>query len=134
MFYLHQGIFITVSIFHIAAMDAYSKLSEVGVILFQGTQYEMCIQVLEAAQQFQTNQKGITMRILLTLANAKSKLGLWQQAISLYQECLTIAVATHEQVCVKKCFYKAQKYSVCVFAQTWLVIMSGCDQAVIYLG
>ncbi|KAK7094678.1 tetratricopeptide repeat protein 28-like [Littorina saxatilis] len=80
------------------AMDAYNKLSEVGVVLYQSAHYEMCIQILETAQSFQTNQKGITMRILLTLANAQSKLGNQNQAISLYQECLTLAVATHEQV------------------------------------
>ena len=79
-------------------MDAYNKLSEVGVVLYQSARYEMCVQILETAQRFQTNQKGITMRVLLTLANAQSKLGSRSQAITLYQECLTIAMATHEQV------------------------------------
>ncbi|KAK7502589.1 hypothetical protein BaRGS_00006164 [Batillaria attramentaria] len=80
------------------AMDAYNKLSEVGVMLYQAGRFEMCVQILEAAQRFQTNQKGIVMRVLLTLANAQSKLGNQQQAIGLYQECLTLAMATHEQV------------------------------------
>ena len=79
-------------------MDAYNKLSEVGVVLYQSARYKMCIQILETAQRFQTNQKGITMRVLLTLANAQSKQGNRSQAISLYQECLALAVATHEQV------------------------------------
>ncbi|XP_076455182.1 uncharacterized protein LOC143289867 isoform X2 [Babylonia areolata] len=80
------------------AMDAYNKLSEVGVVLYQSGRYEMCTQILETAQRFQTNQKGITMRVLLTLANAQSKQGHGHQAISLYQDCLALAVATHEQV------------------------------------
>ncbi|KAL8606426.1 hypothetical protein ACOMHN_060331 [Nucella lapillus] len=79
------------------AMDAYSKLSEVGVVLYQAARYELCVQILEMAQRFQTNQKGITMRVLLTLANAQSKQGHRHQAISLYQECLTLAGAMHDQ-------------------------------------
>jgi hypothetical protein len=47
-------------------------LSEIGVHLFQARRFDFCIKILEAAQKFQTNQKGITMRILLTLANAHS--------------------------------------------------------------
>jgi hypothetical protein len=40
------------------AMDTYNKLSEVGVVLYQSGHYDMCIQLLEMAQRFQTNQKG----------------------------------------------------------------------------
>ncbi|XP_052790745.1 tetratricopeptide repeat protein 28-like isoform X2 [Mya arenaria] len=79
-------------------MDSYKKLSEVGVCLFQARKYKMCIRILEAAQKFQTNQKGITMRILLTLANAHSALKHVDKAIGLYQECLQTAIATHDQI------------------------------------
>ena len=79
-------------------MDSYKKLSEVGVYLFQAKKYKVCIKILEAAQKFQTNQKGITMRILLTLANAHSALKHTEKAINLYQECLSTAIATHDQV------------------------------------
>ncbi|XP_041369335.1 tetratricopeptide repeat protein 28-like [Gigantopelta aegis] len=79
-------------------MDAYKKLSEVGVYLFQNKKFSLCIKILEAAQKFQTNQKGITMRILLTMANAHTMLQHKDQAISLYLECLTMAVATHDQL------------------------------------
>ena len=79
-------------------MDSYKKLSEVGVCLFQAKKYKVCVKVLEAAQRFQTNQKGITMRILLTLANAHSALKHVDKAIGLYSECLQTAVSTHDQV------------------------------------
>ncbi|XP_059149912.1 tetratricopeptide repeat protein 28-like [Physella acuta] len=78
-------------------MEPYEKLSEIGVFLYQHKKYEACISVLESSRKFQTNQKGITMRVLLTLANAHSQLLHIQAAIGLYQECLSIAVATHEQ-------------------------------------
>ncbi|GFN95683.1 tetratricopeptide repeat protein 28 [Plakobranchus ocellatus] len=79
-------------------MDPYAKLSELGVMLFQNRRYEECISVLETSRKFQTNQKGITMRILLTQANAHSQLLQTEAAIELYQECLGLAVATHEQI------------------------------------
>ena len=79
-------------------MDSYKKLSEVGVYLFQAKRFKVCIKILEAAQKFQTNQKGITMRILLTLANAHSALKHTDRAINLYQDCLATAIATHDQV------------------------------------
>ncbi|XP_052220078.1 tetratricopeptide repeat protein 28-like [Dreissena polymorpha] len=79
-------------------MDSYKKLSEVGVCLFQAKKYKICIKILEAAQRYQTNQKGITMRVLLTLANAHSALKHMDKAISLYQECLQTAIATHDQI------------------------------------
>ncbi|GFR63069.1 tetratricopeptide repeat protein 28 [Elysia marginata] len=78
-------------------MDPYAKLSELGVVLFQSHRYEECISVLETSRKFQTNQKGITMRILLTHANAHSQLLQSEAAIELYQECLALATATHEQ-------------------------------------
>ncbi|KAK3780031.1 hypothetical protein RRG08_029724 [Elysia crispata] len=78
-------------------MDPYAKLSELGVVLFQNRRYEECISVLETSRKFQTNQKGITMRILLTHANAHSQLLQSEAAIELYQECLSLATATHEQ-------------------------------------
>ncbi|XP_053380746.1 tetratricopeptide repeat protein 28-like isoform X2 [Mercenaria mercenaria] len=79
-------------------MDSYKKLSEVGVSLFQAKKYKICIKILDTAQKFQTNQKGITMRILLTSANAHSALKHTEKAISLYQECLQTAIATHDQI------------------------------------
>lgn len=81
-----------------SGMDPYKKLSEVGVCLFQSKQYELTIKILEAAQKFETNQKGITMRVLLTMANSFSALRKNEQAINLYQECLSTAMATHEQI------------------------------------
>ncbi|XP_061183714.1 tetratricopeptide repeat protein 28-like isoform X2 [Saccostrea echinata] len=82
----------------IKGMDPYKKLSEVGVCLFQSKKYELTIKILEAAQKFETNQKGITMRVLLTMANSFSALRKNEQAINLYQECLSTAMATHEQI------------------------------------
>lgn len=79
-------------------MDPYKKLSEIGVCLYHVKKHKLCIKMLEAAQQFQTNQKGITMRLLLTLANAHSNVRHQDQAIALYQECLTVAIATHDQM------------------------------------
>ena len=79
-------------------MDSYKKLSEVGVCLFQAKKFKVCIKILDAAQKFQTNQKGITMRILLTSANAHSALKHTDKAISLYQECLATAISTHDQI------------------------------------
>ncbi|KAL3871452.1 hypothetical protein ACJMK2_039449 [Sinanodonta woodiana] len=79
-------------------MDAYKKMSEVGVCLFQAKKYKLCIKILEVAQRFQTNQKGITMRIYLTLANAYSAQGNNDEAIGLYEECLSMAIATHDQL------------------------------------
>ena len=84
-------------------MDPYAKLSELGVVLFQNRRYEECISVLETSRKFQTNQKGITMRILLTHANAHSQLLQSEAAIELYQECLSLATATHEQVYQRIC-------------------------------
>lgn len=79
-------------------MDPYKKLSEVGVCLFHSKHYDLAIKILEAAQKFETNQKGITMRVLLTMANSFSALKKNEQAINLYQECLVTAMATHEQI------------------------------------
>lgn len=83
---------------YFSEMDSYKKLSEIGVHLFQSGKHDYCIKILEAAQKFQTNQKGITMRILLTLANAHSACKHREQAIGIYQECLSTAIATHEQI------------------------------------
>lgn len=79
-------------------MDSYKRLSEVGVCLFQAKKYKICIKLLEVAQKFQTNQKGITMKVLLTSANAHSALKHTEKAIGLYQECLQTAVATHDYI------------------------------------
>ena len=86
--------------FYSQGLDPYEKLSKVGEVLFHHNNLPACIDVLEAARKLQTNQKGITMRVLLTLANAHSKQGGVAQAIGLYQDCLTMAQATHEQVTV----------------------------------
>ena len=77
-------------------MDSYRKLSEVGLCLFQAGKYDTCIQILTAAQKLETNQKGITMRVQLTLANAHAALKQTDMAITLYQDCLGTAVATHD--------------------------------------
>lgn len=66
-------------------MDSYKKLCEVGCCLYQDKNYDLCIKVLASAQKLQTNQKGITMKIQLTLANAHSILKRKEAAISLYQ-------------------------------------------------
>lgn len=66
-------------------MDTYSKLSEVGACLYSSKQYELCVEVLNIAQKLATNQKGITMKIQLTLANAHSALGHLDLAVSFYQ-------------------------------------------------
>ena len=66
-------------------MDIYSKLSEAGSCLYSSKQYELSIEVLNLAQKLSTNQKGITMRIQLTLANAHSALRHVDLALSLYQ-------------------------------------------------
>lgn len=77
-------------------MDAYKKLSEVGVYLNQANKFNLCIKILETAQRFKTNQKGITMKLLLTLANAHCALKHRERAIALYQDCHKTAVATHD--------------------------------------
>ncbi|KAK6195644.1 hypothetical protein SNE40_001029 [Patella caerulea] len=77
-------------------MDTYKKLTEVGSVLFQSKKFEICIQVLEVAQKLQTNQKGITMRLLLTLANALTACKKQEQAINYYMECYSLSLATHD--------------------------------------
>ena len=69
-------------------MDGYKKLCEVGVCLYQAKRYEQAIKVLNSAQKVATNQKGITMKVQLTLANAYSALNHTDIAISLYQVCV----------------------------------------------
>ncbi|XP_064648996.1 tetratricopeptide repeat protein 28-like [Lineus longissimus] len=76
--------------------DPYKKLCEVGAFLYNSKRYEICIRVLKVAQKVETNQKGITMKVLLTLANAHSALKHNEEAIMLYQDCLKVAVATHD--------------------------------------
>ena len=66
-------------------MDSYTKLSEVGACLCSSKQYELGVEVLNVAQKLATNQKGITMKVQLTLANAHSTLGHVDLAISFYQ-------------------------------------------------
>ena len=75
-------------------MDSYSKLSEVGASLYSSKRYELSIEVLNAAQRLATNQKGITMKIQLTLANAHSALGHNDLAVSLYQVCFISIIET----------------------------------------
>lgn len=79
-------------------MDPYKKMSEIGACLYAAERYSLCVKILDAAQKFRTNQKGITMRVLLTLANAHSALQDEDQAIGLYQECLAIASSIHDQL------------------------------------
>ena len=67
------------------AMEPYKKLCEVGACLYQSKRYELCLYVLGAAQKVATNQKGITMKVLLTMANAHSKLRQRDVAISIFQ-------------------------------------------------
>ena len=69
----------------IPEMDAYKKLTEIGCCLYQGKKYDVCIKVLNSAQKLETNQKGITMRVQLTLANAHAALKHNELAVSLYQ-------------------------------------------------
>ena len=66
------------------AGDAYSKLCEAGCMLFQMAEYDNCVKVLHAAQKIETNQQGITMKILLTLGNAHTQLNSKELAISLF--------------------------------------------------
>ncbi|KAI8771455.1 tetratricopeptide repeat protein 28 [Biomphalaria glabrata] len=85
------------------AMNAYEKLCELGVILYQNKKYEAAISVLDAARKIQTNQKGITLRVLLTLANAHSQLMHVDTAISLFQETWGLALANHDHAYQTKC-------------------------------
>ena len=66
-------------------MDPYKKLTEVGCCLYTGKKHDLCIRVLTAAQKLETNQKGITMKVQLTLANGHAALKHNELAISLYQ-------------------------------------------------
>ena len=66
-------------------MDPYKKLTEVGSCLYSGKKYDTCIKVLSAAQKLETNQKGITMKVQLIMANAHAALKHNELAISLYQ-------------------------------------------------
>lgn len=70
------------------AMEPYKKLCEVGACLYSSKRFELCLYVLGAAQKVATNQKGITMKVLLTMANAHSKLRHRDMAISVYQVML----------------------------------------------
>ena len=76
---------LTWSVFYISDMDSYTKLCEVGACLYTSKKHDLSIQVLNVAQKVATNQKGITMKVQLTLANAHSSLGHSDLAISLYQ-------------------------------------------------
>lgn len=75
----------TFMMFVILEMDPYNKLCEIGACLYQANRNEQCIKVLNGAQKVATNQKGITMKLQLTLANAHSSLKHTDIAISLYQ-------------------------------------------------
>ena len=66
-------------------MDSYKKLCEVGSCLYQARHHGLCIKVLDAAQKLQTNQKGITMKIQLTLANAYAATKQRDVALAHYQ-------------------------------------------------
>ena len=66
-------------------MDPYKKMCEVGTCLYRSKIYDLCVKVLDAAQQLETNQIGITMKVQLTLANAHSALKHKDLAITLYQ-------------------------------------------------
>ncbi|KAK2184691.1 hypothetical protein NP493_256g01011 [Ridgeia piscesae] len=80
----------------LAGMDPYKKMCEVGTCLYRSKIYDLCIKVLDAAQQLETNQIGITMKVQLTLANAHSALKHKDLAITLYQELLSTAVSAHD--------------------------------------
>ena len=69
----------------IPEMEPYKKLTEIGCVLYADRLFDACIRVLNAAQKLETNQKGITMRLQLTLANAHSALKHTELAVSLYQ-------------------------------------------------
>ena len=69
----------------VSDMDPYKKLCEVGTCLCKCKMYELCIKVLDAAQQLETNQIGITMKVQLTLGNAHSALKHKDLAVTLYQ-------------------------------------------------
>lgn len=75
----------TISMLVVPEMDPYKQLCEVGMYLYQTQKYDLTINVLNAAKTFQTNQKGITMKVLLTLANAYTSLKKYNLAIPVYQ-------------------------------------------------
>lgn len=75
-------------------MDPYKKLTEIGCCLYTGKKFDTCIRVLNAAQKLETNQKGITMKVQLTLANAHAALKHNELAISLYQVNFNITEIT----------------------------------------
>ena len=75
----------TVLCYTASDMDPYKKLCEVGTCLCKCKMYELCIKVLDAAQQLETNQIGITMKVQLTLGNAHSALKHKDLAVTLYQ-------------------------------------------------
>ena len=66
-------------------METYKKLCEVGSCLYLAKKYKLCIFVLTTAHRLQTNQKGIVMKVQLTLANAYSATKQNEMAIKLYQ-------------------------------------------------
>ena len=98
----------------IPEMDAYKKLTEIGCCLYQGKKYDVCIKVLNSAQKLETNQKGITMRVQLTLANAHAALKHNELAVSLYQASnnetsIFVAACIYTSIVV---FLKVHVYSI----------------------
>lgn len=91
-------------------MDPYKKLCEVGTCLYQCKIYELCIKVLDAAQQLETNQIGITMKVQLTMANAHSALKQKDLAISLYQVRYVKTISVDAAVVIANMYVTIEKY------------------------
>ncbi|CAH1788066.1 unnamed protein product [Owenia fusiformis] len=76
--------------------DPYKRLVEAGLCMYHSKKYELSLCILEGAQKLETNQQGITMKMLLTMANCHSALKHPEVAISLYQDCLAMSQQTHD--------------------------------------
>lgn len=80
-------------------LDAPGRLAEVGCILAKSKYVKEAESILDVANKLQVNKPtiGIRMRILLTLANLKTKLGDLTNAVELYELCETVALSCHDE-------------------------------------
>ncbi|CAD5115886.1 DgyrCDS4822 [Dimorphilus gyrociliatus] len=81
------------------SLEAPARLAEVGCILAKSKYIQEAQAILEVANNLQVNSPtiGIRMRILLTLANLKAKLGDLTAAVEIYEHCEAVALSCHDE-------------------------------------
>ncbi|PAA92491.1 hypothetical protein BOX15_Mlig013809g3 [Macrostomum lignano] len=84
-------------------LEIFNFLCQIGVLASKEGRQHLAIQLLEVAQTYETEQLGLRMLMLLSLANSYASRKYSEVAIELYTECLKVATEVHDSSYQIKC-------------------------------